>query len=101
MVHPDPSASRIFFDVSEGLTQAYQIMPDFKGRAWTGGEPRPVTGRIPQRFEGAAQRMPAPADCHTGLLNVSQASSRPVSKPRENQSLRCAEVPWLKLSGTT
>jgi hypothetical protein len=35
-----------------------------------------------------------------GLLNVSQSSSLPLSKPRLNQVMRWAEVPWLKVSGT-
>lgn len=36
-----------------------------------------------------------------GLLKVSQSESLPESKPRLNHLTRCAEVPWLKLSGTT
>ncbi len=34
-------------------------------------------------------------------LNVSQALRSPDWKPFLNQLARCAEVPWLKLSGTT
>ena len=32
---------------------------------------------------------------------VSQAGTLPCLKPVENQRLRCAEVPWVKESGTT
>lgn len=35
------------------------------------------------------------------LLNVLQARSWPVFNPVMNQFTRCAEVPWVKLSGTT
>ena len=36
-----------------------------------------------------------------GLLNVSQDDSLPDCSPAANHCWRCAEVPWLKLSGTT
>lgn len=32
---------------------------------------------------------------------VSQSDILPLSKPRLNHFIRCSEVPWLKLSGTT
>ena len=45
---------------------------------------------------GSARQFPS-----SGVLNVSQSDSLPDAKPRLNQRTRCAEVPWLKLSGTT
>jgi len=39
--------------------------------------------------------------CQISPLNVSQDASFPVSKPRLNHLARWAEVPWVKLSGTT
>jgi len=36
-----------------------------------------------------------------GPAKVSQAVMSPLSKPRLNHFTRCAEVPWVKLSGTT
>jgi len=38
---------------------------------------------------------------HPSQRKVSQAAKSPVSKPRRNQLDRCAEVPWVKESGTT
>jgi len=47
--------------------------------------------------EGASARTLYPA-C---AVKVSQLLIWPLSKPRLNHETRCAELPWVKLSGTT
>lgn len=46
-------------------------------------------------------RRPADAPHSRSAPKVSQASSRPLSRPVRNQRTRWAELPWVKLSGLT
>jgi hypothetical protein len=51
--------------------------------------------------EGSGPGLPGPESNQTEPENVSQSDILPLSKPRLNHFIRCSEVPWLKLSGTT
>ena len=54
---------------------------------------------MPVRHDGGRV---APDGPYSGFaLKVLQAEICPLFSPVENQRVRCAEVPWVKLSGTT
>ncbi|GGD07893.1 hypothetical protein GCM10011335_08470 [Aureimonas glaciei] len=65
----------------------------------------PLEGEMAGRPEGGERRRPTRTAIFVmpqmSPCDVSQAATLPSSKPRLNQVWRCAEVPWLKLSGTT
>ena len=57
--------------------------------------------RSKTRLCAADRSMPPAGEDYRLPENVSQLFTSPLAKPRWNHSMRWAEVPWLKLSGTT
>src|SRR3546814_15321285 len=52
-------------------------------------------------FGGGRRRDQPGRECgQSEALNVSHWRGSPVSRPRRSQVMRCALVPWVKLSGT-
>lgn len=98
------TSARLPVSRSELTGATHATAADMTARRERRSDPAPGEEECPAFFKTRGRSIKKSRDGEhqtTDALNVSHESMLPLTRPSLNQCIRCADVPWVKESGTT